>query len=389
MRRINFLSCSRSIVGIAAAAALAGGVIASCTFSPGPVGSADQPGTQPGTTNNPSNPFGANNGATGATSGSLGGSNGTQASLDGPNCGLQQYGLQALPPDLLIVLDRSGSMVNGYDDVNCTDPMAMQPCMPKWPDMVKGINMVVGTTTATIRWGLKYFPDDDVMGSCNVGPGVAVAPAANSGTMVNTLLAAAAPDPGGSTPTAAGVMSGAAYLMTLTDPNPKYILLATDGLPKCGARRTGADAGATAAVMAAAMAGIPVYVVGIGNVATAVATLNAMADAGGRPRMSTTDPATHYYPVASTGDLVSILTAIGSQIASCTFVLGKAPPDPTNIAVYGDGTRLLKDPTHTMGWDYGAGMTSVELFGTTCDAVKAKTIKTVQAVFGCPGQIIP
>jgi len=29
-------------------------------------------------------------------------------------------------------------------------------------------------------------------------------------------------------------MSGARVLATITDPNPKYILLATDGLPNCG-----------------------------------------------------------------------------------------------------------------------------------------------------------
>ncbi len=389
MRTINLLG--RSIVGVAAAATLVGGTLASCTFSPGPPGSASSgsqtPG-QPGTMMS-SNPFGGSSGSSGG--GNAGSSGGVQPSLDGKNCGLQQYGLQALPPDLLVVLDRSGSMANGYDDVSCTStkPVPMQPCTPKWPDMVNGLTMVVGNTVGTIRWGLKYFPDDDVMGSCNVGPGAAVAPAPNSGTMVNTLLATAQPDPGGSTPTAKAVTSAAAYLMTLTDPNPKYILLATDGLPKCGTKNSGADSGAGAAVLAATMAGIPVYVVGIGNVSGAIATLNTMADNGGRPRMSTTDPTTHYYPVASTADLVSILTAIGGQIATCTFTLGKAPPDPTNIAVYGDMVRLPQDKTHAMGWDYGAGMTSVELFGTTCDAVKNKQIKSVQAVFGCPGEIIP
>jgi hypothetical protein len=391
MRTINLFG--RSIVGVAAAAALVGGAVASCTFSPGPAGSTaggpaapDQPGT-----NMPSNPFGGSSGAA-ASGGTVQNPNGTPASIDGKNCGLQQYGLQALPPDLLLVLDRSGSMSNGYDDVSCTDPtkMPMQPCTPKWPDMIKGLNMVIGDTTATIRWGLKYFPDDDEASSCNVGAAAAIAPAANSGAMVTPLLATAQPNTNmGRTPTAAAITRGAAYLMTLTDPNPKYILLATDGLPNCGAKNSGNDAGAGAAVLAAAMAGIPTYVIGIGNVKSAIAALNTMADNGGRPRMSMTDPATHYYPVGSTADLVSILTAIGGQIASCTFTLGKAPPDPTNIAVYGDMVRLPQDKTHASGWDYGAGMTSVELFGATCEAVKAKQIKTVQAVFGCPGEKIP
>jgi hypothetical protein len=386
MRTINLFG--RSIVGVAAAAALVGGAVASCTFSPGPPGSAatgSQTPGQPGT-NMPSNPYGGSSGAA-ANGGTVQNPTGAPPSLDGPNCGSQQYGLQNLPPDLLVVLDRSGSMANGYDDVSCANARATQPCTPKWPDMVKGLNMVVGNTTATIRWGLKYFPDDDADGSCAVGPGSAVAPAANSGTMVTTLLATAQPNINmGHTPTAAAITSGAAYLMTLTDPNPKYILLATDGMPNCA---NGRDAGAAAAVLAAARAGVPVYVLGIGNVTSAIATLNTMADNGGRPRMSTVMPTTHYYPVGSTADLVSILTAIGGQIASCTFTLGKTPPDPTNIAVYGDMVKLTRDTTHASGWDYGAGMTSVELFGSTCEAVKAKQITTVQAVFGCPGEKIP
>jgi hypothetical protein len=126
-----------------------------------------------------------------------------------------------------------------------------------------------------------------------------------------------------------------------------------------------------------------VFVVGVGDVTSAHTTLNALATNGGRPQ--TGDPA--FYPVTNTADLVSVLTKIGGQIASCSFSLGKAPPDPTNIAVYADGVRLAQSMTN--GWEYGAGMTSVELFGTACDNVKNKTTTDVQAVFGCPGVVIP
>jgi hypothetical protein len=197
-------------------------------------------------------------------------------------------------------------------------------------------------------------------------------------------------NPGGSTPTHLGVMAGAAYLQTVADPNPKFILLATDGLPNC-APGMAADAddtmGAVQAVTDAAAAGFPVFVVGVGDVAAAQATLDMMAVAGGRPQPGTPK----YYPVSSTADLVAVLTKIGGQITTCSFGLGKAPPDPTNIGVYANPgqVKIMKDPNHANGWDYGAGMKSIELFGAACDDVKSKKTTDVQAIFGCPGQIIP
>jgi hypothetical protein len=377
MRGMSF--SKHSILGVMTAVAVIAGAVASCTFSPGPPGSGGsipgQPGTQDGSS---SNPFGANNGSTG-TGGNVGGG-GPQASLDGPNCGLTQYGLQNVPPDLLIVQDKSGSMANGEDDKACR-----AGCVSKWTSMTDAINMVVGQTQATIRWGLKFFPDPQDNACAAMGaPSVMVGP--NNGAAIMTAIAGT--NPGGRTPTAAGVTSGSAYLAALADPNPKYILLATDGEPNCAPgqdTQTPDPMGAVTAVGNSFKAGIPVFVVGIGTVGASIDTLNALATAGGRPR----NDATKYYPAASTADLVSVLSMIGGQIASCTFSLGKAPPDPNNIAVYGDGTKLARDPTHAMGWDYGTGMTSVELFGTTCDAVKAKQIKQIQAVLGCPGQVIP
>jgi hypothetical protein len=259
-------------------------------------------------------------------------------------------------------------------------------CVTKWSQVVPAINMVVGQTDTTIRWGLKFFANN---GGCTVNPGASVPIGPNNGAAI--MAAFAMTNPGGSTPTRLAVQSGADYLMTVMDPNPKYMLLATDGEPNCipGMKASNDDqAGAVAAVMAAAQAGIPTFVVGVGNVAPAIATLNMLADAGGKPQAG----ATHYYPVSSTADLVAVLGTIGNMIASCSFGLGQAPPVPNNVGVYGNGQANMKiphDTTHMNGWDYGAGMTSIVLYGAACDAVKNKTYQTVQAIYGCPGMIIP
>ena len=260
-------------------------------------------------------------------------------------------------------------------------------CMTKWADTTAAINMVVAQTDTTIRWGLKYFADK---GTCGVTAGAAVPIAPNNAAAITASIGMTTP--ASSTPTRLAVQSGATYLQGLKDANPKYILLATDGLPNCapGARdSTGDDSmGAVAAVTATAAAGIPVFVVGVGNVAKAEVTLNDLAVAGGRPQATTPK----YFPVGSTADLVSVLTKIGGQITSCTFALGKVPPEPNNVGVYADGDttkKIPRDTTHANGWDYGAGMMSIELFGTACDNVKNKTTKTIQAIYGCPGVSIP
>jgi hypothetical protein len=282
---------------------------------------------------------------------------------------------------VLIILDKSGSMGQQADGTDCPGGGMACPTQ-KWPNMTTAINMVVGATQMDVNWGLKYFPNNN---ACAVNPGAAVMPAPNSAAMIMTSLGMT--NPGGRTPTATAVSTGVTYLMGLMDPNPKFILLATDGLPNCMAGNAQTDAsdaaGAEAAVAAAATAGIPVFVVGIGNVAEAVTTLNNMATNGGKARAG--DP--KYYPVENTADLVSVLTTISAQIATCTFVLNSVPPVPNNIGVYGDGTKIPQSPTD--GWSYGTGMRSIILNGPTCDKVKNMQIKNVTTYFGCPGEVIP
>jgi hypothetical protein len=387
--RLDSMVSVRNVRSVLVALAAGGAIAASCTFSPGPAGSVSPTGTvATGTSPTGTSPLGAaassgNPGAGGST-GSTTGAGASTPNPDGHNCGAQSYGLQNVPPDLLIVLDKSGSMGNQPDDTAC--PRMGGACETKWADMTSGINMVVGQTEASIRWGLKYFATN---GTCGVADGAAVPIAPNNAMPI--AMSIMPTNPGGSTPTRVAITSATTYMMGLTDANPKYILLATDGEPNCipNDRKTDDpdDMGAEDAVAAAATAGFPVFVVGVGNVATAVTVLNQMAVNGGRPQAGTTK----YYPVANTADLVSVLTMIGGQITSCSFALGEVPPVPTNVGVYSDPgqKKIPQDTTHTNGWDYGAGMRSIELFGAACDDVKNKTTTNIQAIYGCPGVMVP
>jgi hypothetical protein len=299
------------------------------------------------------------------------------------NCGLRTFGLDKLPPDLLIVLDRSGSMVNKATGGSCDLPGAM--CGSRWVEMTKAINQVVAATQTSIRWGLKFFTN---IPACEITDGATVDIGANTAPAIATAIMNMTT--GGQTPTRGAMVSAGAYLKALTDPNPKFVMLATDGEPNCMVGNPmlpfpDTDA-AIGSIKAVADLGFPVYVIGVATSGDVLdMTLRQMAKAGGRPR--TADP--EYYPVSSSSDLVAALAQIGGQIASCTFALGSQPPDPMNVAVNADGARVPQDLTHMNGWDYGPGMMSIQLYGSWCDKAKANLVKDVQAIFGCPGIVIP
>jgi hypothetical protein len=300
------------------------------------------------------------------------------------NCGASMYGLQMLPPDVLIVLDRSTSMNDGTNNLSCA---GMAGCQSKWAQVTPAVNQVVSQTAGSVRWGLTYFPSGSGFG-CTVDNNVSVPVADNAASAIMSSISGTSPN--GLTPTAAAVNTASTYLAGVADPNPKYILLATDGQPNCASSTdpiSDDTTGAVKAVTDAKSKGIGVFVVGISTSGTtADSTLNQLAKAGGYPQSGTNA----YYPVSSTADLVSALGAIAKKIASgCSFPLGKVPPAPDNIGIYADGTKIPRDPAHANGWDYNPGMTAVTIYGPTCDALMAGQVKTVQAFIGCGVDIIP
>jgi hypothetical protein len=320
-----------------------------------------------------------------------GGGNQTgKAAVTGMNCAMMEQPLAKKPPDILIIQDASGSMNNDITDTNCGNNGC--GATSKWAQMTPAINMVVSQTQGTVNWGLKFFADTDA--TCGVGNGVAVPIGANNANAIANALMMRTSANGGvtngsRTPTRLAENAGAAYMRGLNDSNPRFILLATDGLPNCapGNGDTAAD-DSTGAVMAVADAeamGIPTFVVGVATsgMGTADTTLSNMANAGGYPRSGS--PA--YYNVSSTAEFVNVLMTLVGVAASCTFSVPDPPnadTDRAHIGVLVNGTELTKDTNHTNGWDYTtSGMTAVEVFGPQCDAIKNGTATSVSIVFKC------
>lgn len=355
---------------------------AGCGFAPsgtGGAGASSGSGTPLGT--------GASNG-TGLVGG--GAAQNGHAAVTGMNCAMVQQPLAKLPPDILIILDASGSMNNDISDMSCGNNGC--GATSKWAQMIPAINMVVAQTETTVNWGLKFFADTDA--TCGVGNTVPVGIATNNANAVSTAIMGRTSATGGvtngsRTPTRLAENAGAAYMRGLTDQNPRFILLATDGLPNCapGNSDTAADdsAGAVMAVADAAAMGIPTFVVGVatGGMGTADTTLSNMANAGGYPRAGSPT----YYNVSSTAEFVSVLQTLVGVAASCTFTVPNPPngdTDRAHIGVIVDGKELTKDTNHANGWDYtSTGMTAVQVYGSTCDAIMSGQATSVEIVFKC------
>ena len=314
-----------------------------------------------------------------------GGSNGNDGgvTLDSA-CGTKTQSAKMIPPDIMIVMDRSLSMTNDVDDKPCTGGTGNNGncgANSKWEIVVPVINQVVTSTDAKVNWGMFYLGDEPAM--CGVATAPVVPIATMNATAVTTSLTGNTFNGQVGTPTQRAIRGAVSYLTGLTDQNPKYLLLATDGQPNCATANslnTDDTAGTQSAVADALAANIPTFVVGIGNT-NAAASLNQLAIAGGRPQMGGTSS---YYQVNDATALATALGTIVGQAASCTFNIGP-PPDGTTVTglgVFGDGMPITMDPSS--GWSFtDMTKTSIILNGAICDQVLSGTVHDVTVAFVC------
>jgi len=250
----------------------------------------------------------------------------------------------------------------------------MSNCMGgnKWAQMVTAVTGFLPTAEATVNWGLMFFGSGT---GCTVGTTANVAPAVMNAARINTAITGAMP--GSSTPTTVAVKNASAYLRGLTDANPKFILLATDGLPTCGGgggSTSPDDDNAIAAVTQAHTDGIPTFVVGIATNGMD-ATLSSMATAGGYPRMGA-DKA--YYPVASAAELKTALDTITQMVGSCFFGISKIDPKTMKIS----GVNVDGSPINMTDFTV-VGTTGVQLVGQACQDYMDGKLKNVEVQVDC------
>ena len=160
---------------------------------------------------------------------------------------------------------------------------------------------------------------------------------------------------GSGTPTAAAIDDGAAYLRTLADRTPKFLMLVTDGAPTCAGTigalsedAAQAQADAVAAIAAALGRGVPDHRRRPRRTTAAsdVDALNALAEAGGLPR---TVPASIKFFTEST--LPELFVPVESTAAASSRCRVRRPPPDASTVTF-NGGNVPRDPSHMNGWDY-------------------------------------
>lgn len=248
---------------------------------------------------------------------------------DGDNagfCQVKKVEAEPVAPEVLIVLDRSMSMIGiNYDFT--------QAGKDRWTPAVSAINKLVKDLHGSVRFGLTVFPvDGDVC-----APGKLDVPIGGTPAQIAAALEAQYPRTF-STPTALALEAAA---KSFGKPKPgslsdRYVLLVTDGQPTCDPdplyaiiADPRAVTHTNAAIDALRALEIKTFVVGFDAQSGGfAANLDDFAKHGGTEKsVDATDEKS----------LIEQLRKIAGKVVSCVFDLESAPVDPTYVEVTLDG----------------------------------------------------
>lgn len=182
-------------------------------------------------------------------------------------------------PNVMFVLDRSGSMVE--------DPNGRYPTpkgTSKWELLQRAVKKILDTYGSQLPFGMEMFTSSafsDLM--CYTDTRIDVEPAHDTSMRILKLLLAAQPD--------ANTNTGEAIKRALNDPamlerkRGQYLILITDGDPNCNPLDYQNASFTTKQIALAAAQGIHTFVVGFdGSGGVNPAGLNRMANAGLEPQ---------------------------------------------------------------------------------------------------------
>jgi uncharacterized protein YegL len=303
-------------------------------------------------------------------------------------CAVKTVNAYGLVPDMLIVLDRSLSMLQGL----------------RWDPSKDAVKTITTDFEGLISFGLEYFPGGDatidniggllgagdfggLLGGALIGGGGGVVPTACGGMekidvplkLKNAAPIAASIDatfPNGFTPTGPALTVALKALGDRAQQldvvvKPAYVLLVTDGDPRCGVNDDpGQQEAARAAVKALKAASIPVYVFGYQIDPAYRGLMNEFAMLGGTRQ---------YFPVESSMQIVEAFRQITKDVINCTFSLDEVPPDPKRVRVQIDGASVPLNSAD--GWVIEGK--NVTLQGGSCATLKDGKGHTLHAQIEC------
>ena len=332
------------------------------------------------------------------------------------NCGGSSFGATLVEPNMLIVLDGSGSMTE--NDIALSPPETGNET--RWQAAKDAIASVLADNVGRVRFGLSMFPyNEGITNSCASGQ---INVAVNDGTQnqINNTLATTVPYGGtsSSTPTRVTLNTIAANTagFGLADPTRgNYVLLVTDGEPNCetGCGRRDANC-APSRVNGAINAlynltpSIKTFVIGLhidpvsdslncdavyGRTASPQCTASLGSCTTGSPPTCTcsgTSTAACYAPANDLKTLKDNFKAIAGQVLSCSYALASVPPDTGLLYVYAHDPASCSPPSSCLinqdaanGWTYDPATNQLNFHGSACTNVQSGAF-TASVVYGCP-----
>ncbi len=313
-------------------------------------------------------------------------------------CDTREFVVEGQPPNVMLVLDKSGSMVNeDYNWDHDGDPQTAD--VTRWFSLHAVVESLLGMFDSDVNFGATLFPAMEAQAiagqaGCVMSdaPEVAVLPEQGQ-TILATIPAANDLSLAGGTPAEQGLALAYAHLAALEDPGDPIAILVTDGAANCSTsapdnQKHLFDENLYGTVEAAwEQAGIPTYVVGIdisdapdlyGVVTSDV--LNEAASRGGVPR----EGDEKFYNATNHQVLQQALTQILEQSISCTLELSQLEQNEyLDMVMIGDMPYPQLDPgadcDQETGWILDD--TGLRLCGQACSDYRSG--EKVEVVVEC------
>lgn len=322
-----------------------------------------------------------------------------EAGQGGAGCSGYAVELMRRPAQVLLVVDRSGSMADNG----------------KWPAVNSGLNQTLAQTSDELDVGMVRFPEGSTSSCspldiyCAVNfecsdikdvPNVPVAPLQKTREPIQNLLATTSPD--GNTPTRWALRKAWAAQKASPVVGDKYVVLLTDGEPTYAMNAMGSsepvaqDCGSQQDLLQETSASfqqsppVRTLVLGIPGSEKAQSTLSAIAQNGGgcRPGGSPQDGSCHYQ--FSQSALDSSLAQVGAEVLSslrCRFQLAapfSAGGLSVTLRVLVDGIPIQVPEGGPNGWSFTSESPQiVQLSGDACEQVNAAKSVSAQLEANC------
>jgi hypothetical protein len=318
-----------------------------------------------------------------------------------PSCAEESIQLTVEPPQVMLLLDKSYSMIeNAWDHDG--DPLT--PTVTRWNSLYSVVDTLAHDVEDGMELGMVLFPspsitDNGTGTACMVDPEPgAAASLLNADALVSALPAPEATDLYGGTPTSGGMAVVLEHLAAVQDGRPQAVVLVTDGAANCmdGTSDMGVfteyDENLEPLVAGAFAGGIPTYVIGV-DIVDAVGIypqdnpyvrLGELAVAGGVPREGAAEA---FYNTTDEDELLTALGGITAELG-CTLTLttpalfadqltvrvnGAVVPQVDECQPDGEGWRLLQD---------AAPYESIELCAASCE--QAHMQDGLDVTYACP-----